>query len=384
MARSSGKRRPVDSAPPATNTSAPPATWSAIPGIAILPLRLFLGITFVYAGIQKIGDPNFLRPGTPTYIGTQLLGFSRGSPIRTVLLHMMEHAQVIGMLTIATELTIGTLVLTGIFTRPAAFVGFILSFTFFLSASWHTYPYFFGSDIVFVMCWLTIMLTGPGPYSLDAQLQPRLHGLLARWVGEGLRPAVPVVLGVHGLRGTEERSWGDRSLTRAEVVTGGLVALGLIALGLVPRGGSSSGPSKLAGSSTGPQPTTAPGSGPSPTAAPTSGSAQPPAGVPAGARKIGNISQLPANTAGTVQDPKTGDPVIVIHTGGSHYYAYDAVCTHAGCTVQYDPQSKLIVCPCHGGTFDPAHGAQVVAGPPPSPLAPVEMKITKDGSIYIV
>jgi thiosulfate dehydrogenase [quinone] large subunit len=85
-----------------------------------------------------------------------------------------------------------------------------------------------------------------------------------------------------------------------------------------------------------------------------------------------------------VQDPKTGDPVIVIHTSGSSYYAYDAVCTHAGCTVQYDPSQKMIVCPCHGGTFDPAHGAQVVAGPPPTPLAPVEMKITGDGSIYIV
>jgi thiosulfate dehydrogenase [quinone] large subunit len=85
-----------------------------------------------------------------------------------------------------------------------------------------------------------------------------------------------------------------------------------------------------------------------------------------------------------VTDPRTGDPAIIIHTSGSTFYAYDAICTHAGCTVQYDPQQQYIVCPCHGGTFDPAHGAEVVAGPPPSPLAPIEMKIDAHGNIYIV
>lgn len=104
----------------------------------------------------------------------------------------------------------------------------------------------------------------------------------------------------------------------------------------------------------------------------------------AGGRKVGNVSQLPANTAGTLTDPKTGDPAVIVHTSGSNFYAYDAVCSHAGCTVQYDSQQRLLVCPCHGGTFDPAHGAQVVAGPPPTPLAPLEMKIDAEGNIYLV
>lgn len=385
MAHAPKRRKEQVRSVPAGSETPAPETWNAIPGIAILPLRLFLGITFIYAAIQKITDPGFFKSGSPTYIGTQLMGFSRGSPIRPVLLHMMEHAQAIGALTIATELTVGALVLAGLLTRPAAAVGLILSFTFFLSASWHTYPYFFGSDIVFVMCWLTLILTGPGPYALDSLAQPYLR---SRFSGSSLEPATPLLLGGHGLQGEEARTWGNRALTRAEVLTGGAIALFLVVLGLAPRGTGSSATGTLAGPSQGggAQPTvgTQPTAGAQPTAEAQPTSAAPPAGVPAGARKIGNVRQLPTNSAGMVQDPKTGDPVIVIHTAGSNYYAYDAVCTHAGCTVQYDPSQKMIVCPCHGGTFDPSHGAQVVSGPPPSPLAPVEMKITGDGSIYIV
>src|SRR5438309_9268751 len=39
-------------------------------------LRAFLGATFVYAGIQKLADPNFLHAGTFDYIGTQLKSFA--------------------------------------------------------------------------------------------------------------------------------------------------------------------------------------------------------------------------------------------------------------------------------------------------------------------
>jgi hypothetical protein len=35
-------------------------------GWALFPLRLFLGVTFVYGGVQKLSDPGFLHPGAPT------------------------------------------------------------------------------------------------------------------------------------------------------------------------------------------------------------------------------------------------------------------------------------------------------------------------------
>src|ERR1700757_5142173 len=66
------ERAPVNLQPPASDR------WAAY---GILPLRLFLGATFVYAGLQKISDPGFLQPGSATYIGTQLQGFAGQSPI---------------------------------------------------------------------------------------------------------------------------------------------------------------------------------------------------------------------------------------------------------------------------------------------------------------
>ena len=43
----------------------PPRSQTITPGMALLPLRLFLGLTFVYAGYQKLSDPGFLTPGVP-------------------------------------------------------------------------------------------------------------------------------------------------------------------------------------------------------------------------------------------------------------------------------------------------------------------------------
>lgn len=60
-------------------------------------------------------------------------------------------------------------------------------------------------------------------------------------------------------------------------------------------------------------------------------------------------------------------PSLLIHYEDGHYASFDAVCTHMGCTVRFEPQNKRIFCPCHGGTYDMNTG-EVVAGPPPRAL----------------
>ncbi len=41
---------------------------------ALLPLRLFLGVTFCYAGIDKLADPSFLSASGPGSLGALLRG----------------------------------------------------------------------------------------------------------------------------------------------------------------------------------------------------------------------------------------------------------------------------------------------------------------------
>jgi thiosulfate dehydrogenase [quinone] large subunit len=72
-------------------------------------------------------------------------------------------------------------------------------------------------------------------------------------------------------------------------------------------------------------------------------------------------------------DPATGEPAWAVHSASATFVAFSAICTHAGCTVQYDPSTVQFVCPCHGGTFD-ARTGRVVAGPPPAPLQAIPVR----------
>ena len=120
------------------------------PGLALLPLRLFLGITFVYAGIQKLSDPGYLHPGAPTYIGTQLHGFAHGTPGGFLLTAFaIPHPKLTGVAVALIEIAVGLLVTAGLLTRAAAAAGLVLNLVLFLTNSWNTSPYFLGSDSVY-------------------------------------------------------------------------------------------------------------------------------------------------------------------------------------------------------------------------------------------
>ena len=64
---------------------------------------------------------------------------------------------------------------------------------------------------------------------------------------------------------------------------------------------------------------------------------------------------------------------------GGEWRAFSALCTHAGCTVDFTGSS--IYCPCHAGYFSPTSGA-VQGGPPPTPL-PEFGVVVQGGSLYV-
>ena len=74
-------------------------------------------------------------------------------------------------------------------------------------------------------------------------------------------------------------------------------------------------------------------------------------------------------------------PAMLIHHEDGTWVAFDAVCTHLGCTVGFEPQKHRIFCPCHGGTYDMNTGA-VVAGPPPRGLTAFHVEVT-DGHVIV-
>jgi cytochrome b6-f complex iron-sulfur subunit len=83
--------------------------------------------------------------------------------------------------------------------------------------------------------------------------------------------------------------------------------------------------------------------------------------------------------AGAVLMFKFGpSPAMLIHHQDGSWVALTAVCTHLGCTVQYEPQMNRIHCACHGGVYDPRTGANV-SGPPPKPLKRFNVSVNDAG-----
>ena len=74
---------------------------------------------------------------------------------------------------------------------------------------------------------------------------------------------------------------------------------------------------------------------------------------------------------------KSGTPAVLFRTK-TGAFAYSAVCTHEGCTVQFNTASKNLQCGCHGAVFDPFDGAKALTGPTNQPLA--KIKVATEGA----
>ena len=91
----------------------------------------------------------------------------------------------------------------------------------------------------------------------------------------------------------------------------------------------------------------------------------------AGGAAIASESEVAPGSAYKFKD--SGNPAVLVHLKSGDFVAYSAVCTHQGCTVAY--KGGKLACPCHGSVFDPAKGAEVVAGPAPTPLPEIPVKV---------
>lgn len=73
----------------------------------------------------------------------------------------------------------------------------------------------------------------------------------------------------------------------------------------------------------------------------------------------------------------------------SGYVAYSAICTHLGCTVDWDDSDETATgrptdhCYCHGSQFDPYEGAKVVHPPADRPLPQIGLTIGDEGVVEL-
>ncbi len=344
-----------------------------LPVWAILPLRAFLGGTFLYAGIQKLTDPGFFRPHSATYIGTQIAAFAHHSPLGGFLTAVaLPHALLFGAIVAWGEVAIGLGALLGLLFRPAAFFGAVLSLVLWLSATWQVKPYFYGADIFSLFGWLTLLFAGTsGVLALDSALGKWLAPRLAQRLSPGTvqrilqaldlthpapeqTPPVAPTGGKRASRRVVPATTRRQFLQGASV--GALATLVGVAFWNFVRGSATPADSALSG-----------GLGSTASASSTGVSSD----------VIANLHSLPPNSATDFTIPSTQDPGVVVRLASGKVVAFDATCTHAGCPVQYDPSSQLLICPCHGAEFDPTQNAAVMQGPADQPLTPVGIAVNQ-------
>ncbi len=100
---------------------------------------------------------------------------------------------------------------------------------------------------------------------------------------------------------------------------------------------------------------------------------------------LGRVDQFPdgetrlatyRNPFTTPWDGWTADiPCWVRHKEGGEFQVFAINCAHLGCPVRWFPESRLFMCPCHGGVY--YEDGRVASGPPPRGLFEYEYRVKK-------
>ncbi|MET9321171.1 DoxX family protein [Streptomyces sp. NPDC003038] len=140
---------------------------------ALLPLRIFLGVTFVYAGLDKLTDSAFLSATGEGSIGDLMRGVRDTSAVPALVDLALKSPVGFAVVLAIGELLVGLGVLAGLLTRLAAVGGALISLGLWLTVSWAVTPYYYGNDLPYMFCWVPLVLAGAPYWSLDALIRRR-------------------------------------------------------------------------------------------------------------------------------------------------------------------------------------------------------------------
>jgi thiosulfate dehydrogenase [quinone] large subunit len=286
------------------------------PGWLLLPLRAFLAVVFLDGGISKIADPRFLDSTSPLSMHASVVAIRGSSPIGGLLGPVQDHSFGFGFVMAAAELAVGLGVLLGLFTRVAAVGGMLLALSLWLTVSWGASPWFTSADLVYLFAFTPLLIAGAPVYSLDAWL--------------------------HHARELHPGSSEDH--TRRALVGGAVGIIGAIVLGTAAlvRPARRTGRQHQLDTALPPE------------------TLVPAANVPVGGAKKVTVESL-------------GEPAWVLQLNAGDFTAYNAICPHQGCTVNFVSAADGFACPCHGSLFN-AQG-QRTAGPAPRGLTSIPVSV---------
>src|SRR5882757_715263 len=317
-------------------------------GWVLLPLRGFLSVVFLYAGISKIADRHFLDASSPISIHSQIVAVRDISPVSGLLGPVVDHSFAFGVFTSLAEIAIGLGVLLGLFTRIAALGGMVLSLSLWLTISWGAEPWFTSADVVYLFAWTPLLIAGAEVLSLDG------------WLGQA----------------RERRPGVSEDRTRRLVLAGGAALLGGVLAGGSALFRSSGKPARSADP---PPSSAAPSATPgSPSDPSTSTSTSDPSisastsAAPTGS-VLAQVADVPVGGAKQVKDPDTGAAEWVLQLQAGQFTAVDAKCPHQGCTVAFESPSTGFTCPCHGSRFDAT--GKLLNGPATTGLTAVPVQV---------
>ncbi|MFI1534293.1 DoxX family protein [Streptomyces anandii] len=140
---------------------------------ALLPLRVFLGVTFIYAGLDKLTDSSFMKAAGSGSLGDTMRAVRDSAAIPALVDLALKNPVGFGYAIALGELAVGIGTLVGLFGRLAALGGALISLSLWLTVSWASTPYYYGNDLAYLMAWLPLVLAGTPMFSLDAALRSR-------------------------------------------------------------------------------------------------------------------------------------------------------------------------------------------------------------------
>ncbi len=125
---------------------------------------------------------------------------------------------------------------------------------------------------------------------------------------------------------------------------------------------------------------------------PVTSSAATPATKPMPEVGVAPLGEIKAGSQRVFAYPDSDSPAILLRLDGpveggvgpdQSIVAYSMLCTHKGCPVGWNAEQKMLICPCHWSSFDPALKGRMIIGQGSQGLAQITLRVV-DGGVNAV